>query len=57
MFSALAACDNDGPAERAGEDIDNAVDDLRDNSRDLGNKIEDQCEKLKEEAGTDDTDC
>lgn len=26
----FAACDNDGPAERAGEKVDDAVDDMKD---------------------------
>lgn len=36
---ALAGCDNDGPAESAGEEIDEAV-------RDAGNAVEDTCEDV-----------
>ena len=28
-ITALAACDQDGPAEEAGEDLDNAVEELQ----------------------------
>ncbi|WP_416397842.1 hypothetical protein [Allohahella sp. A8] len=46
----LSACDTDGPAENAGESMDNAA-------TDTGNAIEDACENVKEGAGADDTDC
>tara|TARA_R110002049_G_scaffold58143_2_gene158478 strand:- start:342 stop:530 length:189 start_codon:yes stop_codon:yes gene_type:complete len=52
LFTAFlaAGCENDGPAERAGEAIDNTA-------TDVGNAIEDACEDVKEGAGADDTDC
>ncbi|HVL01004.1 MAG TPA: hypothetical protein VM553_14380 [Dongiaceae bacterium] len=43
-------CEKEGPAERAGEKVDNAT-------TDIGNKIEDACEDAKESAGADDTRC
>ncbi len=46
----LAACDNQGPAERAGERIDEFA-------TDAGNAVEDKCEEIKEGAGAEDTDC
>ncbi len=47
----LAACDlNEGPAERAGESVDEAA-------TDVGNAIEDACEEGKAAAGADDTRC
>ena len=47
----LAACDNnDGPAERAGERVDEV-------STDVGNAVEDKCEEMKEGAGAEDADC
>lgn len=47
----LAACDVDeGPVEEAGESIDNAM-------TDAGNKIEDTCENVKEEMGSDNENC
>ena len=45
----LAGCD-DGPAENAGEKMDQAV-------QDMGNKVEDTCESMKEGVGAKDTDC
>ena len=46
----LAGCNNDGPAENAGEKIDNSMDKM-------GNQIEDACEEAKEGAKMDDQDC
>ena len=57
LSTLVAGCDSDGPAERAGEKLDDAVEDVRDSGEDLGNAIEDACEDLKEEAGADDKDC
>ena len=53
----VVACEQKGPAEKAGESIDNAVEDIKDGGKDLGNAIEDACEDVKEGAGADDTDC
>lgn len=44
----LAACDGD--AENAGEKIDQSA-------TDLGNKVEDACEDVKDGVNADDTDC
>lgn len=44
------ACERQGPAERAGEKIDEAAEDV-------ANAAEDACEDAKEAAGADDTDC
>ena len=49
MF-ALAACEQKGPAEELGENIDEAT-------KDVGNAIEDACENVKDAAGADDKDC
>ena len=40
---ALAACDNDGPAEETGEAIDNAT-------RDAADRVEDAAEAVREQA-------
>lgn len=37
----LTACDSDGPAERAGENIDNAVESAGDKMEEAGDKIKD----------------
>lgn len=54
LMSALTVgmfgCEKDGPAENAGEKIDQAT-------TDVGNKIEDKCEEAKESMGADDTRC
>lgn len=51
LCTGLAACErNDGPAERAGESLDKAA-------TDVGNAVEDACEKGKATAGADDTRC
>ncbi|PWK51724.1 hypothetical protein [Pleionea mediterranea] len=48
---ALAGCDqDDGPAEEAGEKIDEVATDVE-------NKVEDACEELKEKADAKDQDC
>lgn len=55
---ALAGCaENDGPAERLGESIDNATADVRDAAEDVGNELEDACEEIKEGAGAEDKNC
>ena len=52
LLAALLAvgCENDGPAERAGERLDNTAENVAD-------AVEDACEDIKEGAGADDTDC
>jgi len=50
ITTGMAACEKKGPAEKAGEKIDNAT-------TDLGNKIEDTCEDAKKSAGAKDTRC
>ena len=46
----LTACHQEGPAERAGESVDNTM-------TDMGNSVEDACEDVKEGVGAKDTDC
>jgi hypothetical protein len=50
LTAGMFGCEKKGPAESAGEKIDNAT-------TDLGNKIEDKCEEAKEGAGAKDTRC
>jgi len=50
-------CEEKGPAERAGEALDNAADEIGDAGRDLGNAVEDACEDMKEGVNAKDTDC
>ncbi|MAM39234.1 MAG: hypothetical protein CL949_12230 [Erythrobacter sp.] len=45
MAFGVVACDNDeGPAEEAGESVDNAVDNAGDAMEDAGNDMQDQAE-------------
>lgn len=53
----LVACEEEGPAERAGEAIDDAADEIGDAGNDLGNAIEDACEEIKEGVDAKDQDC
>lgn len=46
----LFGCGQDGPAENAGEKMDEAA-------TDAGNAIEDSCEEAKRKAGAEDTRC
>jgi len=50
LVAGMFGCEKKGPAESAGEKIDNAT-------TDIGNKIEDKCEEAKEGAGAKDTRC
>ena len=51
MIFAVAACDSDdGAMEKAGAKIDNAT-------TDLGNKVEDACEDVKEGLNAKDPNC
>ena len=43
---ATAACEQEGPAERAGERVDQAVDDLRDGAQDVGDEIKDTADEV-----------
>ncbi|MEQ9562044.1 MAG: hypothetical protein RLN69_05945 [Woeseiaceae bacterium] len=54
----LAGCDNDdGPAEKAGQAVDNAGQEIKDAASDVGNAVEDACEDVKEGVDAEDTDC
>ena len=49
MALMLSACEQEGPAERAGERIDNAMDAAGDKIEQAGDKIEDASDKVKQE--------
>jgi len=57
LLTFMTGCDNQGPAERAGEKVDEVFENARESGKDLGNAIEDACEDIKEEAGAEDKDC
>jgi hypothetical protein len=50
LTAGMLGCEKDGPAENAGEKIDQTT-------TDVGNKIEDKCEEAKKSMGADDTRC
>ncbi|GAB1267835.1 hypothetical protein NBRC116493_10880 [Aurantivibrio infirmus] len=50
MGAGIVACEKDGPAERAGEKIDEVT-------TDVGNAVEDACEDVKESAGAENSNC
>ena len=52
LFAAMAftACEQNGPAEEFGENIDEAAEELR-------QAADDACEDIKEGAGAEDTNC
>lgn len=64
----VVACEQDGPAERAGEAIDDAADDIADAGNDMGdaikdagddmaNAVEDACEEVKDGVNAEDQNC
>jgi predicted small lipoprotein YifL len=45
-----AACERKGPAERAGAQLDQAVDDVRDGAKDIADKAQDLANDIGDEA-------
>ena len=48
LGTGLAACEQDGPAERAGEKVDEAARDVRDGAERAGEKIENAAQDVKD---------
>ena len=46
----LAACDNKGPAEQVGEEVDEAVDTIKDGGESTSNKVDDAVDEAREGA-------
>jgi hypothetical protein len=46
----LGACEKQGPLERAGEEADEAIENLRNNGETLGNRIDDAIDNARERA-------
>jgi predicted small lipoprotein YifL len=44
----LAACDDPGPLEQAGEEVDEAVEDVRNDGETLGNRLDDAVDDVRE---------
>jgi hypothetical protein len=45
----LLACETDGPVERAGEELDEAVEDIRAGGETTGNEIDDAIDEVKDD--------
>lgn len=45
---ALIACEQEGPAEKAGEKIDNAVDKAKEKVEEAGDKVEEKTDELRQ---------
>jgi hypothetical protein len=48
MITGLAGCAKKGPAERAGENIDQAAKDVKEGAEKAADKVEDAAEELQE---------
>ena len=46
----LAACEEQGPLERAGEEVDEAFEDARNGGETLGNSLDDAADAVRNEA-------
>jgi predicted small lipoprotein YifL len=49
MMAPLAACEKTGPLERLGEDVDEAVEDIRNGGETTGNKIDDAIDDVRDD--------
>lgn len=48
LILGLAACDNKGPVEQVGEEIDEAVDTARNGGESTANKVDDAVDEVRE---------
>jgi hypothetical protein len=53
MMLLLLACEQEGPLERAGEEIDEAVEDIRAGGETTENQIDDAIDDVREELDQD----
>jgi hypothetical protein len=44
----LAACEKQGPLERVGEEVDEAVEDVRNGGETAGNKVDDAADEVRD---------
>lgn len=44
----IAGCEQDGPLERAGEEIDEAAEDIQVDGQELGNRVDDAIDDLRQ---------
>ena len=50
FLAAFVACDQEGPAEKAGERIDEAAEEAAEKVEEAGEAVEEKAEEIKEEA-------
>jgi hypothetical protein len=50
MLLPLWACEREGPLERAGEEVDEAIDDVRNGGETTGNKVDDAVDDVRDGA-------
>jgi hypothetical protein len=50
LLGAFVACEQEGPAEQAGEKIDEAVEEAGDQMEEAGDAVEEKAEEMKEKA-------
>jgi hypothetical protein len=50
MLVPLWACEREGPLERAGEEVDEAIDDVRNGGETTGNRIDDAADDIRDGA-------
>lgn len=48
LLAGLAGCEREGPLERAGEEIDEAVDTVRDGEESTSNKADDAVDEMRD---------
>jgi len=50
LLLVLVGCEKQGPLERAGEEVDEAVQDVRAGGETIGNKVDDAVDEVKDAA-------
>jgi len=50
LLLVVAGCEKEGPLERVGEEVDEAVEDVRAGGETVGNKIDDAVDEVKDAA-------
>jgi predicted small lipoprotein YifL len=48
LVPALYACEREGPLERAGEEVDEAIKDVRNGGETTGNKVDDAVDDIRD---------
>ncbi len=48
MIVGLSGCEREGPLERAGEEVDEAIDTVRDGEESTSNKVDDAVDEMRD---------